>query len=126
MWCNFLNSLKCFSESFNASGSLYCTPRTITDPEKGALDFTHTGSTAASPTGVTPRSYQESAGDRKSLQIFSIPEAGPAAPGEGDCHAERKGRLEPEGWFLFLQVPDSAGETQEREDKNRVSSTGDQ
>lgn len=96
----------------------------MTDPQKSALDFTHTGSTAASPTGVIPASYQESAGDRKSLQIFSIPKAGPVALGEGDRHAERKGRLEPEGWFLFLQVPDSAGENQEREDKNRVSSTG--
>lgn len=32
----------------------------------------------------------------------------------GDGHAERKGRLEPEGWFLFLQVPDSGWENQEK------------
>lgn len=51
---------------------------------------------------------------QRSLQVFITPKAAL----EGDSHAKRKGRLEPGGWFLFLQVPGSAGENQERGDKN--------
>lgn len=59
------------------------------NPEKSALDFPRTGSAAATPTAVTPGPYQDRAGHTKSLQTFSISEAGPAAREEG--------RLEPEG-----------------------------
>lgn len=51
---------------------------------------------------------------QQSLQVFTTPKAAL----EGDSHAKRKARLEPGGWFLFLQVPGSAGENQERGDKN--------
>lgn len=99
-------------------------PTAQQEPLQSALDFTHTGSPAAqSPTGLTAGSYWGSAGDRKSHQVSSFSEAGLAALGDG--HTERKSRLEPEGWFLFVQVPDSGEENQEREDKNKVSSPGD-
>lgn len=51
---------------------------------------------------------------QNSLQVLTTPKAAL----EGDSNAKRKGRLEPGGWFLLLQVPGSAGENQEGGDKN--------
>lgn len=57
----------------------------------------------------------------KSLQVFTTP----SAALEGNTHAERKGRLEPGGWFLFLQVLAVQGRSRKGEIRT-VSRTGAQ
>ena len=68
--------------------------------------------------GVSPALAPRQSRHRKGPQLFPISEAGPAALGAGDRHAERKGGLEPWGCFLFLQVPGSGWENRDRAEQN--------
>lgn len=121
LWCHFLNGLKCFSESFNASGSLSCIPWAATALERSALGVTHTGFAAVSPTGATPGSYQESAGYRRVSRYLLLPRL----PWRASVMPRGRAAWSLEVCFCFCRSLALQGRTRKREIRT-VSRTGAQ